>query len=137
VLEPPNKVAAWLYQAELDTGRELFFLNEQDELVVNVTLEQSLVLFSMTLHGCISHISISINIVERMVYKVQHMSSDRQGFFAIRLRVFDWVVVFVDYPRFVQIENLNLIAQSFIAHEHVFASKFALVEDSVNFNVIA
>jgi hypothetical protein len=110
VLETPNKVATWLHQAELDTRREFFFLNEQDELVVDVTLEQSLVLFSMALHGCISHISISIHVVERMVYKVEHMSGDGKWFFTVRLGVFDRVVVFVDYPGLVQIKNLNLIA---------------------------
>jgi hypothetical protein len=136
VLESPDKVTAWLNEAEFNTSRELFFLNKQDELVVDIALEQGLVLFSMALHCSVANISICINIIIRVVDKVEYIRSDGHRLFAVLLWVLDGVSIFVNYPRFVQVENLDLIAQSFIAHKHVFGSKFTLVEYSINLDII-
>lgn len=137
VLETPNKIAARFRQTELDYRRELLLLNEQDQLVVDIPLEQGFILGIVPLLKLVADVAILVYHIVGVVHQIEHVRRDCDGVFATYARLLNWIGMLVDHPGLVQIEDFNLIAQSFVTNRQVVVSIFALADNTVDFNIVA
>ena len=82
VLESPHQARARLDQRNLDQGWELFFLDHDNQLVVDVPLEQSLVLLRVALLlRAFDFACQLVNRVKWMIDKVKDVGDDSDRVF--------------------------------------------------------